>query len=61
MLFVLMVSIEPFLCVRHCSKHFILNPHSHGIATITSDVSDEEIYTEITDLPMPYLSGKTGI
>lgn len=25
------------------------------------DVSDEEIYTEVTDLPMPYLSDKTGI
>lgn len=47
-----MVSIEPLLCVRHCSKYFILNPHSSGVAAIISDVSDEEIYTEITDLPV---------
>lgn len=49
-----MVSIEPLLCVRHCSKSFILNPHSSGIAAITLEVSDEEIYTEITGLPVPY-------
>lgn len=55
-----MVSIEPLLCVRHCSKYFILNPHSSGVAAIISDVSDEEIYTEITDLPVPYEVAKLG-
>lgn len=39
-------------CVMHWYKHFTLNPHNCEVSSIISDVSDEETYTEITDLPV---------
>ena len=44
---VLKVSIEPLLCVRHCSKCSTLNTILGG--TVISDVPEEETGTQITD------------
>lgn len=54
---VLIVSVEPLLCIRHCSKCSTLNPHNSGIL----DVSEEETDTQITDFPMIIYEAKLGL